>query len=62
MITYFTKFIYVSIITNEINNIYFTNLLTDIFLMSIKEKGYDISSEVKKLESKYIEIINKNHQ
>ena len=28
----------------------------------IKEKGYDISSEVKKLESKYIEIINKNHQ
>lgn len=53
MITYFTKFIYVSIITNEINNIYFTNLLTNIFLMSIKEKGYVKSaSNMRKLFKK----------
>lgn len=54
MITYFTKFIYVSIITNEINNIYFTNLLTNIFLMSIKEKGY-----VKSASNMEIKIISK---
>ena len=39
-------------ITNKINNIYFTNLLTNIFLMSIKEKGY-VKSESNMRETEW---------
>ena len=39
MIITFYKIKFLSTITNDINNIY-TNLLTNIFLMSNKEKGY----------------------